>query len=71
MTSSSVDGMINLVQKLRQEKALCEEAITQTKHKARVLEKGVEEEVARHVGIAITWMEEKLLSKGIVCETAL
>ena len=58
MTSSSVDGMINLVQKLRQEKALCEEAITQTKHKARVLERRVEE-VARQVGIAITSKEEK------------
>ena len=58
MTSSSVDGMINLVQKLRQEKAFCEEAISQTKHKARILERRVEE-VARQVGIAITSKEEK------------
>jgi hypothetical protein len=42
-----VDPMINfLVQKLRQEKAECEEAISQTKQKARVLERRVEE-VAR------------------------
>ena len=36
----SMDTMINLVQKLRQEKAECEETI---KHKARVLERRVEE----------------------------
>ena len=35
MTDSvlSVDTMINLVQKLRREKAKCKEAISQTKHK--------------------------------------
>ena len=55
----SVDTMINLVQKLRQEKAECEEAISQTKHKARVLERRVEE-VARQVGMATAAMEEKL-----------
>ena len=42
----SVDTMINLVQKLRQEKAACEEVISQTKNKARVMERRVEE-VAR------------------------
>jgi chromosome segregation ATPase len=69
MTDSviSVDAMINLVQKLRQEKAECEEAISQTKHKARVLERRVQE-VARQVGIATTAKEEKLgrpLSKTV------
>ena len=61
MTDSvfSVDTMINLVQKLRQEKAECEEAISQTKYKARVLERRVEE-VARQVGMATTAKEEKL-----------
>ena len=41
MTDSvfSVDTMINLVQKLRQEKAEREKAISQTKQKARVLER--------------------------------
>ena len=38
----SVDTIINLVQKLRQENAECKEAISQTKHRARVLEKRME-----------------------------
>ena len=61
MTDSvfSVDTMINLVQKMRQEKAECEDVISQTKHKARVLERRVEE-VARS-GHHFT-MEEKVAS---------
>ena len=38
----SVDTIINLVQKLRQENAECKEAISQTMPRARVLEKRVE-----------------------------
>ena len=38
----SVDTIINLVQKLRQENAECNAAISQTKPRARVLEKRVE-----------------------------
>ena len=38
----SVDTIINLAQKLRQENAECKEAISQTKPRARVLEKRVE-----------------------------
>ena len=53
----SVNTKIKLVQKLRQENADCKKAISQTKHKARVLERRVEE-AARQVGIAATAMEE-------------
>ena len=57
MTDSfSVDTMINLVQKLRQEKTECEKAISQTKNKARVLKRRVEE-VAMQVGMATTAKE--------------
>ena len=56
----SLDTMINLVQKLRQEKAECKKANIQTKHKAMVLERRVEK-VARQVGIAATAMEEKVV----------
>ena len=61
MTDSvfSVDTMINLVQKLRQEKAECKEAISQTRHKARVLGRRVEE-VARQVGMTTTVMVKKV-----------
>ena len=58
MTNSNVDELINLVQRLRQEKAVCEETISQTKHKARVLERRVEE-VSRQVGLATAVKEEK------------
>ena len=58
MTNSNVDELINLVQRLRQEKAACEETISQTKHKARVLERRVEE-VSRQVGLATAVKEEK------------
>ena len=58
MSNSSVDELINLVQRLRQEKAACEETISQTKHKARVLERRVED-VARQVGMATMAKEEK------------
>jgi len=54
--------MINLVQ----ENAECEEPISQTKHKAGVLERQVEF-VARQVGMATTAMEEKMaILKGRV-----
>ena len=56
---SSVDTRTNLVQKLRQERAECNEAISQTKHKARVLERRVEE-MAMQVGIATPAMLEKV-----------
>ena len=56
----SLDTMINLVQKLRQEKAECKKAIIKTKHKAMVLERRVEK-VARQVGIAATAMEEEVV----------
>ena len=67
MTDSvfSVDTMINLVQKLRQEKAECEEFIGQTKNKARVMERRVEE-VARQVGTATTAMEEKMAMMAVL-----
>ena len=48
MSNSSVDVMINLVQKLRQEKVACEDTIRQKQHMARVLERRVDE-VAREV----------------------
>ena len=36
----SVDIMINLVQKRRQEKVKCEEVISQTKNKLRLMDSG-------------------------------
>ena len=54
----SVDGMLCLVQKLRQEKAECEETISHTRHKAWILERRVEE-MARQVGAASAVKEEK------------
>ena len=57
--------MINLVQKLRQEKADCEDVISQTKNKARVMERRVEE-VARQLGIATTAMEEKMAMMAVL-----
>ena len=67
MTDSvfSVHTMINLVQKLRQEKADCEDVISQTKNKARVMERRVEE-VARQLGIATTAMEEKMAMMAVL-----
>ena len=58
MSSSNVDVLLNLVQKLKQEKAACEETINQNKHKAMVLERRVQE-VARQVGIANLAKEDK------------
>ena len=58
MSNSNVDELINLAQRLRREKATCEEKISQTKHKARVLERRVEE-VSRQMGLGTMAKEEK------------
>ena len=58
MHNSSVDELIILVHRLRQEKASCEETINQAKHKARVLERSMED-VARQVEIDTMVKQEK------------
>ena len=64
-TTISVDVMLSLVQKLRQEKAGCEESISQTRHKAMVLERRVDE-MARQVGAASTAREAKMAKLAAV-----